>query len=72
MDMEEDQGGSLDDWSGESTVGYGQPPVVPQEALPLILFEAPPDEEKIDDDGVPFEHNGLVSCFMRPDSQNRF
>ena len=66
--MEED--GSLDDWSGESTVGYGQPPVVPHGELPLILFEAPPDDEKVEPpdngDGIPFEHHGLVSCFMRP------
>ena len=50
--MEDVDNSSLDDWSGEETVGYGQPPVIPQEV------EDPPDEkeEPGDQDGIHFQH----------------
>ena len=46
--MELDDDSTLDDWTGEATVGYGQPVVVPH--------EDPPDDQKEagDYDGVPF------------------
>ena len=55
---------SLDDWSGEETVGlvgYGQPPVIPHNE------DDPSDDQEVpgDQDTVPFAPR-LMSCTMRP------